>query len=232
MSHRDPASGRALEARHFAYIVLGLVPLSFWSCGLTDATNLDINAAGSGGSSGGAAGSGGSGGSTMTGAGGSGGATGGSSGSPGTGATGGSSGAAGAGGSAGTGGTPEDPDGGVDAAVPDSGGAGGGLDFNCTSGDSACALCQVWTQLVGCQPAATCPNDLRTAFDGAGCDTQYTAYLSCFATEPVTSSECSMQGTPSIRLADTRLNGTGTENNCQAQECAFYMCLGALPSCP
>jgi hypothetical protein len=236
MSHRDPASGSALQPRHFAYIVLALLPLSVASCDLLDATSIDINAAGSGGSAGSGAGSGGSGGVPMMGSGGSGGATGGSSGSAGAGATGGSSGssgsagAGGTGGSGGTGGTSEDPDSGPDGSVADSGG-GSTSTFNCTSGDSACALCEVWTQLADCQPTATCPAEQSTALVGLGCDAQYAAYLDCYATQPVTSSNCAPG--PSTRLADVRLGGTGTENSCQAQECALYDCLGALdpPGC-
>lgn len=231
MSHRDPASASAFEPRRFAYIVLAFLPLSVWSCDLQDTTNVGPSAAGSGGSGGSAAGSGGSGGVPTAGSGGSGGATGGSSGSAGAGATGGSSGSAGAGGMGGSSGTSGDPDAGADAAVPDSGG-GSGSTFNCTSGDSACALCEVWTQLADCQPTSTCPEEQRTNLAGLGCDPQYTAYLDCYATEPVTSSTCAP--TPSTRLANPDLGGTGTENNCQAQECALYGCLlnQSLTGCP
>jgi hypothetical protein len=221
MSHRDKSSNTALRLRHLACIVLGPALLaSYWGCDGEDGTQL--NSGGTGGvgaagslASGGAAGLGGSGGSVAS--------LGGSSGAGGSGTT---------AGSAGMSGTP-DPDAGVDSSVPD---AGGGISFDCTGADggvdSACALCQVWTQLVDCQPTATCPDEQRNALAGLGCDAQYAAFLDCFASEPVTSSTCAP--TPSTRTADSRLGGTGTEHNCQAQECALYDCLGALspPGCP
>jgi hypothetical protein len=148
---------------------------------------------------------------------------------------GGSGGTSGSGGSGGTGGTTNDSDAGGDAATGDA----GQIDFNCQPGlgpdggfATDCAICTTQLQLNvandgdqdgTCQPAADCLDTIDAVPTGFECcATEFNDYLECFATEPVTSFNCT-GGTPQFDLFTSA-------HGCADEETAFYDCLTA--GCP
>ena len=116
-------------------------------------------------------------------------------------------------------GAPPPLDAGIEAGSLNAGGMDSGPDRSVWCQ----AICQTETELVDCQPASTCAEDLCGIIDSLPpeCVDEYDAYNACLAGEPVTSFDCADE----IAQANVGNNGCGDE------ECAFYACMNLPAVC-
>jgi hypothetical protein len=202
---------------------LVLIGAAFLSAPVFVGCDDDTDGTEIGGGSGGSAGTAGTAGSA---------GSGGEAGSSGAGGDGGTGGTSGSGGSGGTGGSAGDPDAG-------DGGVNPLLAF-------AEAVCTTWGELANASDAGvdggggltcTTPESCVDSFLTAppGCESEFTAYLTCMSTQPASASECFDAETPQFRLCSEPVRtafgglpdcGPNT-HGCLDEECAFQACVTA-----